>query len=129
MTKETLAPVLRVQDMKAAIDWYERLGFALEFEHSTGPTFQLATAAVKRGDLVLILSNREDGTPPSHVVVHLRVADVVPIADRFHVSIRNLQGGALIGRQIDLQDPDGNRIQVTDVAPAPHGLLAIPGGA
>ncbi len=70
MTEETLAPVIRVLDADAAIAWYQRLGFEMDFQHSTEPPFQpgvwesrsastkrtRATAVVKRGDLVLILS-------------------------------------------------------------------------
>jgi catechol 2,3-dioxygenase-like lactoylglutathione lyase family enzyme len=119
MTQETLAPVLRVRDAEAAIAWYQRLGFALEFEHSAGPNFGQTTAAVRRGQLVLILSNRDEDTPASQAVVFLRVADVAPIAHEFDVPIENLQAGAMIGRHIELHDPDGNRIRVGDVAPAP----------
>ena len=119
MTEESLAPVLRVGDAEAAIAWYQRLGFGVELEHSAGPNFAHTTAVVKRGELVLILSNRDEDTPASKTVVVLRVADVAPIAHEFNVPIENFQGGALIWRHIELRDPDGNRIRVGDVTPAP----------
>lgn len=77
-------------------------------------------AVVKRGELVLILSNREEDAPGSDAVVFLGVVDVAPIAKEFEVPVQNLQGGALIGRQIELRDPDGNRIRVVDLTPAPE---------
>ena len=55
--KEALAPMLRVSKVETAIAWYERLGFVLEFEHSSGPAFSETTAVVRRGDLALILSD------------------------------------------------------------------------
>jgi hypothetical protein len=119
MTKETLAPVLKIGDVDRAIAWYHRLGFDPGFEHSSGPAFSRTTVVVKRGDLILILSNRQEDTPGAEAVVHLRVADVEPIANQFAVPVQTLQDGALVGRHIDLRDPDGNRIRVADLAPAP----------
>ena len=133
MTEETLAPVIRILDADVAIAWYQRLGFDMDFQHSSEPSIQpgvwesksastkrtSTTAVLKRGDLVLILSNGTPDTPSSNAVLYLRVADVAPIANEFHVAVQNLQTGALIGRQIELLDPDGNRIRVLDFAPAP----------
>lgn len=119
MTKETLAPVLRVQDTDAAIAWYERLGFGVDYQHSSGPALSRTVAVLKRGELVLLLSNRDEDTPSSNSVVYLRVADVAPIANEFVLPVQNLQSGALIGRQVELRDPDGNRILVADFTPAP----------
>ena len=122
MTAEALAPVLRVQDAETAIAWYGRLGFTVDFEHSTGPRFSRTTAVLKRGDLILLLTNREEDAPAANAVLHLRVGDIRPIADEFVVPVENLQGGALIGHKIDLRDPDGNRIRVVEFAPAPPGF-------
>lgn len=122
MTQEALAPVLRIGDVNAAIAWYHRLGFECEFEHSTGPAFSRTMVVVKRGELLLILSNRDEDTPSADAVVHLRVGDVQSIADEFAAPIQILQAGALIGRHIDLRDPDGNRIRVTEFAPPPTAL-------
>jgi len=36
MTEEAI-PVLRVADAAAAVAWYERLGYAKEWEHSSRP--------------------------------------------------------------------------------------------
>ena len=60
MTGDTLAPVLRVLNVAAAIPWYQRLGFGVEYEHSSGPDLRHTVAVLKRGELVLMLSNREE---------------------------------------------------------------------
>jgi hypothetical protein len=118
MPHETLAPVLRIQNADVSAKWYQRLGFDVDYEHGSGPGFSRTFAVLKRGDLVLLLSNGTDA-PNSTAVLHLRVANIEPLAREFDVPIENLQGGALIGRKIDLQDPDGNRIRVADFTPAP----------
>ena len=123
MNAEALAPVLRIGNPSAAIAWYQRLGFDVDFEHSSEPSGGKEirnTAVVKRGDLILVLSNREEDAPAAEAVVYLRVADLAPIASEFNVPVQNLQAGALIGHQIELHDPDGNRIRVASFAPAPN---------
>lgn len=93
--------------MEAALPWYERLGFTREFEHSSGPGLTDTTAGVRRGELALILSDR-DKRETSDGIVYLRVADVKPIATEFNVSLQN----SPMGPHIELLDPDGNRIRV-----------------
>ena len=105
--KEGLVPVLRVANAGTAIAWYQRLGFTLEFEHSSGPAFERTTAGVKRGELGLILSDREK-RDTSDGIVYLRVADVVSIAAEFDVPLQN----SPMGPHIELKDPDGNIIRV-----------------
>ena len=105
--KEALAPMLRVSKVETAIPWYERLGFVLELEHSSGPAFSETTAVVRRGDLALILSDR-DKSVASDGIVYLRVADVAPIAAEFDVPMQN----SIMGPHLELHDPDGNLIRV-----------------
>jgi uncharacterized glyoxalase superfamily protein PhnB len=95
-----LAPVLRISNAEAAIAWYQRLGFVLEFEHSSGPALNRTMAILKRGDLALILSDRGDAETSSGIV-YLRVADVTPIATEFDVLIQN----SVFGPHIELTDP------------------------
>jgi hypothetical protein len=104
---EGLAPLLRVSNVEAALPWYERLGFMREFEHSSGPGLTDTTAGVKRGELALILSDR-DKRETSDGIVYLRVADVKPIAAEFNVPLQN----SPMGPHIELRDPDSNRIRV-----------------
>jgi hypothetical protein len=102
-----LIPVLRVANITNAAAWYARLGFGLEFEHSRGQAFSRADAILKRGEECLLLSQGDDRVK-SDGVVCLRVAEIEPIANEFNVEIQH----EFLRKQIELHDPDGNRIQV-----------------
>jgi catechol 2,3-dioxygenase-like lactoylglutathione lyase family enzyme len=99
--------VLRVSNTETAVSWYQRLGFTVEFEHSSGPAFDHTTAVLTRGELALILSDRDE-RDGSDGIVYLRVADVAPIAAEFDVPLQK----SAIGPHIELKDPDGNVIRV-----------------
>ena len=99
--------MLRVSNTEASIPWYRRLGFTLEFEHSSGPALNRTMAVLKRGDLALILSDRET-SGRADGIVYLRIVDVAPIAAEFKVPLQN----SAMGPHIELQDPDGNRIRI-----------------
>ena len=100
VSKEALAPVLRISNAEAAIAWYQRLGFVLEFEHSSGPGLNRTMAIVKRGDLPLILLDQGEGEGSSGIL-YLRVADVTPIATEFKALIHN----SVFGPHIELTAP------------------------
>ncbi|MET7802392.1 glyoxalase superfamily protein, partial [Streptomyces decoyicus] len=60
---EEIIPILRVEDAAAAVEWYERLGFAKQWEHrfETGlPAF----VEVARGGVRLFLSEHEGDAHP-----------------------------------------------------------------
>lgn len=111
MQAEALTPVLHVADAQVAVAWYRRLGFVVEYEWSSGPAFREASAVVRRGDLALILSNR-DPSVGADSLLYLRVADLTQIANEFKVSAASAFGG----QQVELHDPDGNRIRVVAIA-------------
>jgi catechol 2,3-dioxygenase-like lactoylglutathione lyase family enzyme len=107
MAEEMLAPVFRVADTDAAVAWYQRLGFVVEYEHSWGPEFSRTMVGLKRGMLGPILSNREeDGTPDG--LAMMRVEDIDAIADVLDVEVTD----TVSARYIELRDPDGNRIRI-----------------
>lgn len=120
MLEESLAPVFRVGNVADAVAWYQRLGFHLEFEHSAGRGFSKTQAVVGRGALHLILSDcEEDGRPEALVI--LRVSeDVESIASEFNVAVQTW----VIGKQVEIRDPDGNRVRV--VAPQLPASSKIP---
>lgn len=66
---EEVVPVLRVEDAACAVSWYERLGFAKQWEHQFEPGFPW-----------------EFGVP--------------------------IDEEGLAGREVHLEDPDGNRLRV-----------------
>jgi catechol 2,3-dioxygenase-like lactoylglutathione lyase family enzyme len=110
MEEEALAPVLRVTDADTAIAWYQRLGFVVDTEWSSGSAFAETTAVIRRGELALILSNREKGAR-ADALIYLRVADLADLEKQFNLSATSFFGG----RQLELHDPDGNRIRVVSV--------------
>ena len=110
MREEDIFPVLRVANTSNALSWYERLGFHLEVEHAKGPELR-ARAVINRGDLRMCLSEHQDDGPPEGVV-YLRVLDVDPIAKEFNVTVQKVNWFA---REVELRDPDGNRIRVISV--------------
>src|SRR3954462_8215701 len=104
---EEVVPVLRVEDAARAVAWYERLGFAKEWEHQFEPGFPLFVS-VARGHVRLYLSEHEGDARPD-TLIHLYVRDIDAVAVEFGVPVDE---GGLAGRECALADPDGNRLRV-----------------
>ena len=109
MADEALIPILRVNDVDVSTPWYERLGFHLEEDHSVGPEF-LRLVLFQRGELRLFLSERPEDGGSSEALVYLRVPDLALFADEFGASVTKTPAR----RQIELHDPDGNRVRVVE---------------
>lgn len=108
---EQVVPILRVDDSAAAVAWYERLGFAKQWEHHFEPGLP-AFVEVARGEVRLFLSeHRGDASPDT--LVYLRVRDVDAIAAEFGVEVKD----APWAREIELRDPDGNRLRIGTPTP------------
>ncbi|MCX5169681.1 glyoxalase superfamily protein [Streptomyces antibioticus] len=103
---EEVIPVLRVADAAAAVTWYERLGFAQQWEHRFEPGFP-AFVEVARGGVRLFLSEHTGDARPD-TLVYLRVRDVDAVAAEFGVPVEH----APWAREVELRDPDGNRLRV-----------------
>jgi predicted enzyme related to lactoylglutathione lyase len=103
---ETLVPIFRVADGRAAAAWYERLGFTVTGEHRFGPGFPLYLF-LRRGTDALHLSEHEGDARPG-TLAYLFVDDVDPIADEFGVEVIEQPWA----REVHLTDPDGNRLRV-----------------
>ncbi|MGW4376261.1 glyoxalase superfamily protein [Streptomyces albidoflavus] len=103
---EEVVPILRVADAAAAVAWYERLGFARQWEHRFAPELP-AFVEVARGGVRLFLSEHEGDARPE-TLVYLRVRDVEAIAAEFGVTAED----APWAREIELRDPDGNRLRI-----------------
>ncbi len=104
---EEVIPVLRVADVARAIAWYERLQFRKEWEHRFEPSLP-AFVSIARGRVRLYLSEHTGDARPD-TLIHLNVADIDTVAAAFdHV----VDEEGLAGREVDLVDPDGNRLRI-----------------
>ncbi|MFC9909555.1 glyoxalase superfamily protein [Streptomyces sp. NPDC059862] len=103
---EEVIPILRVADAAAAVRWYERLGFGKQWEHRFEPGLP-AFVEVVRGRMRLFLSEHTGDARPD-TLVYLRVADVDAVAAEFGVQVAD----APWAREIELRDPDGNRLRI-----------------
>jgi len=104
---EAVIPVLRVADAARAVAWYERLGFRKQWEHQFEPGFPWFVC-VARGGLRLYLSEHEGDAPPN-TLLHLDVRDIDEVSHEFGVPVDE---EGLAGREVDLEDPDGNRLRI-----------------
>ncbi|MEU3554678.1 glyoxalase superfamily protein [Streptomyces fragilis] len=103
---EEVIPILHVEDAAASVAWYERLGFAKQWEHRFAPGLP-TFVEVARGGVRVFLSEHEGDARPD-TLVYLRVRDVEAIASEFGAQVTD----APWGREIELRDPDGNRLRI-----------------
>ena len=103
---EEVIPILHVADAAAAVAWYGRLGFTQQWEHRFEPGLP-AFVEVARGPVKLFLSEHKGDARPD-TLVYLRIRDVDAVADEFGVQPED----APWAREIELRDPDGNRLRV-----------------
>ena len=103
---EEVIPILHVKDAAVAVAWYARLGFTQQWEHRFEPGLP-AFVEVARGRVRLFLSEHKGDARPD-TLVYLRVRDVDAVADEFGVQTED----APWAREIELRDPDGNRLRV-----------------
>jgi catechol 2,3-dioxygenase-like lactoylglutathione lyase family enzyme len=107
MQQEEVIPVLRVANAARAVAWYERLQFHKEWEHRFKPNFP-AFVSVARGHIHLYLSEHAGDARPD-TLIHLNIADIDVIAAEFDQPVDE---GGQAGRQVNLIDPDGNRLRI-----------------
>ncbi len=101
-------PILRVSDAARSVEWYRRLGFEQSFEHRFEPGFP-AYVGIVRDDAQIHLSEHT-GDAPGPGLVYLWVDSVDPIAEDFGVEVDEMPWA----RDVELTDPDGNRIRVAE---------------
>lgn len=106
MTEEVI-PILRVNEAARAVAWYERLGFAKEWEHQFEPGFPWFVS-VARGNVPLYLSEHEADAPLGSLI-HLYVDDIDAVSAEFAIPVDE---EGLAGRECDIEDPDGNRLRI-----------------
>jgi catechol 2,3-dioxygenase-like lactoylglutathione lyase family enzyme len=104
---EAVVPVLYVEDAGRAVAWYGRLGFEKQWEHQFEPGFPWFVS-VARGPMRLYLSEHKGDARPN-TLVHLYVRDVDEVSREFGIPV---DADGLAGREVDLEDPDGNRLRI-----------------
>jgi hypothetical protein len=104
---EEVIPILRVHKAADAVAWYARMGFHQEWEHRFKPGLP-AFVSIVRGSIRLFLSEHEGDARPN-TLVYMRVTDVRPIAKEFCVEVQEPPWGTY---EIELRDPDGNRLRI-----------------
>lgn len=104
---EEVIPVLRIADVARAVAWYERLQFRKEWEHRFEPGFP-AFVSIARGRVHLYLSEHTGDARPD-TLIHLNVTDIDAVAAAFGQIVDE---DGMAGREVDLVDPDGNRLRI-----------------
>ncbi|MGK2928257.1 MAG: glyoxalase superfamily protein [Acidimicrobiales bacterium] len=103
---EEMVPILRVADGHETTKWYERLGFQVVGEHRFAPDLPLYLF-LERGAVHLHLSEHTGDASPN-TLVYYWVDDVDTIAAEFGVEVYDQPWA----REVELTDPDGNRLRI-----------------
>ncbi|MGW7052322.1 glyoxalase superfamily protein [Streptomyces sp. NPDC054887] len=103
---EQAIPILRVENAAAALTWYQRLGFAKQWEHRFEPGLPAFVEVARAGVRLFLSEHKGDARPDT--LVYLRVRDVDAVAAKFGVRAKD----APWAREIELRDPDGNRLRI-----------------
>jgi len=105
---DEVVPVLYVEDASRAISWYERLGFRKEWEHQFEPGFPWFVSVARGGRARLYLSEHKGDARPN-TLIHLYVDDVDAVSRELGIPVDE---DGLAGREVDAEDPDGNRLRI-----------------
>ena len=103
---EQVIPILRVANAATAVGWYERLGFAREWEHRFEPGMP-AFVSIARGRARLFLSEHHGDARPD-TLVYLVVGDINAVVAEFGLP----EAEPPYGCEIELRDPNGNRLRI-----------------
>ena len=103
---DVMIPILRVADTRVAAAWYARLGFEQTGEHQFEPDLP-RYAFLRRGDVQIHLSEHTGDARPG-TLVYFWVDDVDAVGTEFGLTPEQ----APWGREVELTDPDGNRLRV-----------------
>jgi catechol 2,3-dioxygenase-like lactoylglutathione lyase family enzyme len=109
---EQIVPIFKVADAIRTAEWYARLGFETEFVHRYSEEFPAYVGLSRKGLALHLSEHAGDATPDS--LVYLFVDDVDAVAAEFGVEVADEQWA----REIQLTDPDGNRLRIGTRKPA-----------
>jgi hypothetical protein len=108
---DELVPIFHVKDGHETAKWYARLGFTTEGEHRFAPGMPLYLF-LRRGANALHLSEHKGDARPDSLV-YFYVSEVDGIAAEFDAKIKDQPWA----REIQLTDPDGNRLRIGERKP------------
>ena len=118
--EEHAVPVLRITSESGSLDFYRRLGFSVEWEHRFAADMPLFVSIRRDGWHLFLSEHRGDAVP--HGLVYLYAEDV----DALHEAWRSAgvecdapQDQPWGTRELQLIDPDHNRLRVGTQAPRP----------
>jgi catechol 2,3-dioxygenase-like lactoylglutathione lyase family enzyme len=111
---EEAVAVLRVANLDRALSWYQRLGFEKEWEYRFEPDFP-AFSSISRGGVARVFLSEHTGDAPPQGLLCLRLSDLDTVANVFDARIFEQPWG----REVHLQDPDGNHLRIGDLAVSP----------
>jgi len=103
---EELIPIFRVGDAERAAQWYARLGFEIEGRHRFAPNLPLYLF-LRRGSVQIHLSEHTGDARPG-ALVYFWLTDIDWVAAEFRAEVVEQPWA----RQVDLKDPDGNRLRI-----------------
>ncbi|MGI9622782.1 MAG: glyoxalase superfamily protein [Acidimicrobiales bacterium] len=108
---EEMVPIFRVNNGLEAAKWYARLGFAVVGEHRFAPDLPLYLFLERNGVHLHLSEHTGDARP--NTLVYFYVDDVDAVADVFGIEVEQTPWA----REIELTDPDGNRLRVGTITP------------
>ncbi len=98
---------IRVADAEATAQWYARLGFREEWRTQAEPHLPLFLAITNGEGRIFLSEHTGDAHPDA--LLYLYVDDVDSVAAEFGVQAELAYYGM---REIELVDPDGNRLRI-----------------
>lgn len=111
--KQTVIPQLRMTNAVVSVPFYQRLGFAIDWEHRFAPEMPLFVQISRAGQLLFLSEHAGDCEPGGAVYFH------VPDVDALYTAF--IAGGATVfrapadvpwgGREMMVVDPDHNRLR------------------
>lgn len=122
MTTDVI-PILRVADATVASEWYRSLGFHISFEHRFGPGFPLYVGIRREGAQLHLSEHAGDAT--ADTLVYVWVDDIDTLAAALDVEPSEQPWG----REIEVNDPDGNRLRIAQPRTEPDVDTALGDGA